>query len=242
GKKNDRIKIGTTTYVRVRGGTDAPIWRADDKINPENSGTFNDQELANKIVNIEETAEAQTEVEQQDKTPEVKEAEKPEKKGRKLLRLALLATGIGGGVLASSLTGMPVAVALTAATLSAGTRVVRSVAGARERSLRRQSDEMKKEIRERTNSRFTDQEIEKDRQFEKKMKRANNIVEICKDIAWLTNPMAITSLAYGVLSPNITEIGMQIDVKAWLEGTINKIKSIDINIETAREALNLGSK
>jgi hypothetical protein len=216
-KPKDRIRIGTTTYVRVRGGTDAPIWRADDKKNPENSGTFNDQELAGKIINIERS-------EQQDKTPEVKEAEKPEKKGRKLLRLALLATGIGGGVLASSLTGMPAAVALSAAVVGSGSWVVKSIEQARERSLRRQSDEMKKDIRERINSRFTDQEIEKDRQFEKKMKRARNIVEICKDISWLTTPMAITSLAYGFLSPNISDIGMQVDIKTWLEGTVNKIR------------------
>lgn len=240
GIKSDKIRVGTTEYRREQ-GIDTLIWKEVNKENSENKKIY-DQELANKIVNIEKTAEAQTGVEQADKAPESKETEKPEKKGRKLLRLALLATGIGGGVLASSLTGMPVAVALSAAVVSVGSRIVRSVAGAREKSLRRESEEMKRSIRERDDKRFTDEEVGKDRQFEKKMKRASNIVEICKDIAWLTNPMAITSLAYGILSPNISEVGMQIDIKAWLEGTMRKIKNIDINVETAKEAFNLGSK
>lgn len=229
GEKNDKIIIGDTKYLRI----EDTLWRADDKKNSENRGILTDKQFAERIVNIERT-------EQQDSTTEVKEVEKPEKKGRKLLRAALLATGIGGGVIVSSLTGMPGMVALSAAIISTGALVFESVAKGREKSFEKKYKDIDESVKKREDKTYTEEDLAEQAKLKKKRESASNTVEICKDIAWLTNPMAITSLAYGFLSPKILDAGLQIDIKAWLEGTMNKIKSIDINIDTAREPFKFG--
>ena len=158
-----------------------------------------EEELANRIVNIDRTVEVQTGVERAEKTPENEDVEKSEEEGRKLLRLALLATGIGTGVLASNISSEALAtVGLVAVVLNVGSQVVKSVAEAKERSLGRESEE-----------------------------KVSNIVERCKDIAWLSNPMLITSIALGIFKPEF-DTGIEVDIKTWLDITIDKIKTINL--------------
>jgi hypothetical protein len=241
-QEKQSITVGNVKYTRVI-TPQGPVWRGVDKDQSVQSFIRTDNQVAQEIIvlgktgledkkveEIEATAKANTE--QKDVTKV--ESDKPEKqRSRRLLRFALVATGVAGGI-AAGFAGVPVAatVAATAFVVGIGAKISKWGFNKRAEKLRTEVEKISDRAAKREGGAYTAEELKRKEELERKKARARNIAEFSKSVCYLTTPLFLTSGAIALLNPEFFSGGVyfgQNQVGGWLEGAINTIKELHIS-------------